>query len=153
MTTAPLDAPTGGPDQGDPAPTMRRKRSARLTFASTVLLLEAFVVLFATLMAFGLRAAPPGVIWACGGTLAVVLLLLSGMLKRPGGYLAGSVVQVLILAGGVVLLGSAAQAAAFVALSTLAVGVVFVALWILGLRLGGRIDRERAEWDAAHPAG
>ena len=31
------------------------------------------------------------------------------------------------------------------------VGGVFVILWVVALRLGGRIDRERGEWDAAHP--
>ena len=33
----------------------------------------------------------------------------------------------------------------------LIVGGIFVVLWIVALRLGGRIDRERAEYDAAHP--
>jgi len=27
---------------------------------------------------------------------------------------------------------------------------VFCAMWVAALRLGGRIDRERAAWDAAH---
>ena len=31
------------------------------------------------------------------------------------------------------------------------VGGIFVVLWVVALRLGGRIDRERAEYDAAHP--
>ena len=31
------------------------------------------------------------------------------------------------------------------------VGGIFVILWWVALRLGGRIDRERAEYDAAHP--
>ena len=31
------------------------------------------------------------------------------------------------------------------------VGGIFVVLWIVALRLGGRIDRERAEYDAANP--
>jgi hypothetical protein len=26
-----------------------------------------------------------------------------------------------------------------------------VIMWVVALHLGGRIDRERAEWDAAHP--
>lgn len=154
MTTGPSDAPAGGPDGDDPArPAVRRRRSARHTFAATTLLLEAFVVFFATLVAFGLRVAPPGVVWAIGGVLAVVLVLLPGMLSRPGGYLAGSVVQGFVLAGGLVLYAAPIEGAAFVASMTLAVGVVFVALWIVALRLGGRIDRERAEWDAAGAAG
>jgi hypothetical protein len=31
------------------------------------------------------------------------------------------------------------------------VGGIFVVLWIYALRLGSRVDRERAEYDAAHP--
>jgi len=31
------------------------------------------------------------------------------------------------------------------------VGGIFVVLWIVSLRLGGRIDRERAAYDAEHP--
>jgi len=137
---------------GDSPPLVRR-RSARRTFAATVLVLEAFVVFFATLVAFGLRVAPTGVVWAVGGTLAVVLVALSGMLRRPGAYLAGSVVQGLILAGGLVLLAAPARAASFAAATAIFVGILFIALWVVALRLGGRIDREKAEWDVANPAG
>jgi len=133
--------------------TTPRRRSARRTFAATVLLLEAFVVLFATLVAFGLRVAPTPAVWAVGGTLSVVLVVLSGALGRPGGYLVGSIVQGLILATGLVLLAAPVRAAPFVAGTALAVGVIFVALWIVALRLGGRIDREKVQWDAAHPDG
>lgn len=160
MTTAPSAAPAGGPEpdgeagpEGAAGPGVRRRRSARHTFAATTLVLEGFVVFFATLVAFGLRVAPPSVVWAVGGVLAVVLVLLSGMLSRPGGYLAGTVVQGFVLAGGLVLYAAPVDGAAFVASMTLAVGAVFVTLWIVALRLGGRIDRERSEWDAAHPDG
>jgi hypothetical protein len=135
------------------SPPLVRRRSARRTFAATVLVLEAFVVFFATLVAFGLRVAPTGVVWAVGGTLVVVLVILSGMLRRPGAYLAGSVVQGLILAGGLVLLAAPARAASFAAATAIFVGILFIALWVVALRLGGRIDREKAEWDVANPAG
>lgn len=152
MTTAPSAAPTG-PGPGDQPRPVGRKRSARHTLASTVLVLEAFVVCFATLVAFGLRVAPPGVVWAVGGTLGAMLVVTVGMLRGPGGYLAGSVVQGLVLAGGVVLAAAPVRAAGFVGMTALGVGAVFVALWGVALRLGGRIDRERAEWDAADVAG
>ncbi len=35
--------------------------------------------------------------------------------------------------------------AGFVDTAVLIIGVMFLMLWITGLRLGGRIDRERAE--------
>jgi len=31
------------------------------------------------------------------------------------------------------------------------VGAVFVIMWAASLRIGARVDRERREYDAAHP--
>ncbi|OLT48278.1 hypothetical protein BJF88_16910 [Cellulosimicrobium sp. CUA-896] len=138
-----------GPVRPSPGDRIRPKRPAKVQFASTTLLLEAFLVLFATLVAYGLRDVPysrgplelPGAasIWVVGGALAVVLVVLSRMVGTPGGYVAGSVVQVPVLGLGLVV------PMMFV------VGGIFVALWIVSIRLGDRIDRERAEYDAAHP--
>jgi hypothetical protein len=122
-------------------PRVRRKPPARRQFASTILTLEALVVLFATLVAYGLRAAPPGVVWGVGGSLTVVLLLLAGLLRQPGAYVAGSIAQVAVVGLGFF----------FQIPMMYVVGGIFVVLWVVSLRLGGRIDRERAEWDAAHP--
>nr|WP_231384131.1 DUF4233 domain-containing protein [Cellulomonas sp. URHD0024] len=108
-------------------------------FTQTILVLEAFLVFFATLVAYGLRLAPTATIWLVGGALSVLLILLSGRVSRPGGYTAGWVGQVLVLAGG------------FLVPMMFAIGGIFVVLWWVALSLGGRIDRERAEYDAAHP--
>lgn len=108
-------------------------RSARRQFASTILTLEAFVVFFVVLVAYGLRVAPPVTLWAAGGALVLSLLLVAGMLRWPAGYVAGSVLQVLVLATGLV-----------VPMSWV-VGGIFVVLWVIALRLGARIDRERVE--------
>ena len=110
-----------------------RTRSARRQFAATILVLEAFVVLFAALVAFGLRAAPTSVVWGVGGALALALVVVAGLLRWPGGYVAGSVLQVAVLACG------------WVVPMMVVVGGVFVVLWVVALRLGGRIDRERDE--------
>ena len=118
---------------------MRRKRPAKPQFTQTILVLEAVLVFFATLVAYGLRLAPTATIWWVGGALALLLILLSGFVSRPGGYVAGSVAQVLVLAGG------------FWVPMMFVIGAIFVVLWVVALRLGGRIDRERAEYDAAHP--
>lgn len=123
-----------------PAPT-RPKRPAKPQFTQMTLLLEAFVVAFATLVAYGLRVAPPATVWTLGGVTFVVLVLLSGYVGRPGGYVAGTLAQLAVLGFGVLVP------------MMYGVGAVFVAMWFVSLRLGGRIDRERAEWDAAHPQG
>jgi len=121
-----------------PTPASRsRTRSARRQFAATILALEAFVVGFAVLVAFGLRAAGPGVVWGLGGALVVSLVLAAGVVGHPGGYVVGSVLQVAVLAVGLV-----------VPMMWL-VGGVFVVMWVVALRLGGRIDTERAARAAA----
>lgn len=116
-----------------PTPTPRAPGSARRQFAATILVLEAFVVAFAALTAFGLRVVEPSVAWGVGGSLALALVLVSGMLRWPGAYVAGSVLQVAVVATGVAVP------------EMYAVGGIFVVLWVVALRLGGRIDRERRE--------
>ncbi len=119
-------------DPSSPAPAVRQG-SARRQFAATILVLEVLVVAFASLVAFGLRVAPPSVVWGIGGALALSLALSAGLLRSPAGYVAGSVLQVALLATGI------AVPMMFV------VGGIFVVLWVVALRLGSRIDRERAE--------
>ena len=140
------DAQPGRPE----TPVIRAKKSAKVQFTSTILLLEAFVVVFATFVLYGLRDVPaglpdsvpnlePGVIWTIGASMFVTLVVLSRACGRPGGYVAGSVAQILVAAWTLVipLMG--------------VVALVFIGLWVASLRLGGRVDRERAEYDAAHP--
>ena len=122
-----------------PAPAVRRKRPARIVLGQTMLLLEAFVVLFAALVAFGLRSAPPAAVWAVGGGLAALLLVLAGLQRHRWGSVAGTVAQLPVLACG------------FVVPMMFGVGGLFAVLWVATLRLGVRIDAERAEFDAAHP--
>ena len=116
-----------------PARSARQARSARRQFAATMLVLEAFVVLFAALVAFGLQAAEPRVVWLLGGGLALSLVIAAGLLRQPGGYVVGSVLQVAVVAGGLL-----------VPLMYV-VGGIFAVLWVVSLRLGARIDRERAQ--------
>lgn len=115
------------------------KKSAKVQFASTMLVLEAFVVLFATLAVSRLVDAPASQVWLAGGVLAVVLVVLSRLVAAPGGYIAGSAVQLPFLAVSLV-----------IPLMVI-VAVVFVVMWAVSLWLGAKIDRERAEYDAAHP--
>ncbi len=117
----------------DETPPPRPARPARRLFASTVLALEAFVAFFAGLVAYGLDLARPGAIALAAGVVALGALLAAGLLRRPAGYLLGWAVQVWLVLAGLVL------PAMFV------VGGVFAVLWVVGLRLGARIDRERAE--------
>lgn len=113
--------------------------TARL--AASVLVLEAFLVFFAVLAAFQLTDLPDAVVWGGGLGLAVACLLVAGVVRRPGGLVAGWVLQLVIVAGGVVL------PAMYV------LGVLFAGIWWYMLRLGRRVDRERALFVAryGHP--
>jgi hypothetical protein len=134
VTTA--EAATGA---GGGAPAIRRKRPATIVLAEAMLMLEAFLLVFATLVGYGLRVAPSSAVWGAGLGAAAVLGLLSGVQRWRAGRVAGSVAQVAVLAGG------------FWVPTMFAVGGLFVVLWFAMLRLGARIDRERAAFDAAHP--
>jgi hypothetical protein len=136
-------------DRPAPGDTIVPRKAAKPQFASMVLQLEAFVVAFAALALYGLRDSvfekgllvldSVAAMWTVTGVLFVVLLVLSRMVTRPGGYVAGSVVQVPVLALGLLLP------------MMYLVGGVFVVMWFVALRLGGRVDAERAAYDAQHP--
>lgn len=104
-----------------------------------MLTFEIFVVLFACLVAFGLRepGTSVGPIWAVGGGIALLCLLAAGMVRRRAGVWLGWAVQVLLVASG------------FVVPMMFVVGALFAVIWAVGLHLGGRIDAERAERAAA----
>ena len=69
----------------------------------------------------------------------MLLILLSGLCPGPAVTLAGSLVQVPVLAVG------------FFVPMMFVVGGIFVVLWSSRCASAVRIDRERAEYDAAHP--
>ena len=112
-------------------------RSAALTLGQAILVLEALAVLFATSLLSGLaRVAEEshsrGAIWGVGLTVIAALAVAAGGLGRPWGRALGWVLQAPMIG------------AAVVSIPVAAVGVVFLGLWIAALRIGDRIDRERA---------
>lgn len=140
MTAEPM--PPDGEHDGSAAPEPRPQRPATLVFTQTVLALQAFVALFATLVAWsfahnGLLEAPAW--WVAGGGIALMLLLgyAAGKQHKRWGRILGWILQAPMLVAGLL-----------VPAITL-MGLVFLGLWILGLRLGSRIDRERKERDEA----
>lgn len=125
----------------------KKRRSTKVMFASTVLLLEAFVAFFGTLVVYGLRRGEvaPGIILGVGIALSVVLVLACAVLSKPWGIALGWGLQVLLILTGL------AEPMMFI------VGVLFAICWWYGIRTGMRIDREvaqrdreQAEWDATH---
>jgi len=128
-----------------PEQEIRRPGSARQMFAVTVLMSEFFVVLFATLVAHGLQIADRGVVWGVGGAAMIACALATGLVRRGrAGYVLGTVVQVLLVVSGLALP------------SMFVIGGIFVVLWVVSLRVGARIDKERQERyraELAHRAG
>lgn len=125
----------------------KKRRSTKVMFASTVLLLEAFVAFFATLAVFGLKRGEvsPALILTFGITLSVVLVLACAVLSKPWGVGVGWALQLVLVLTGF------AEPTMFV------VGILFAACWWYGIRAGMRIDRdnakrdrEQAEWNASH---
>lgn len=118
--------------------TARPQRSARLIFTQAVLGLQGVAALFATLLASGLARAgavdlTQGVIWTGGLGLMVWFFYAAGAQRKSWGVWMGWFLQLPLLLAGII-----DPAIAII-------GVMFLALWITALRLGGRIDRERAE--------
>lgn len=126
----------------------KKVRSVKVMFASTVLSLEAFVVFFATLVAFGLQpyGLPEPVILTAGIVLSLALIACCAFLTKPFGYSAGWALQALIIATG------------FAVPMMFLVGGLFALSWWYGVRTGARLDRELADreqaqrrWEQEHP--
>ena len=101
----------------------------------TVLIMEAIVLGLAILPAIVLEHANRPLAGGIGGGLAVCALLLSGLVGRPrmGWALkAGTVLQVLVIAAGIVV------PAMYV------LGVIFAALWVTGIWLARRYETPKA---------
>jgi membrane-bound ClpP family serine protease len=129
-----MTASAAAEPEGAPKP----QRPATLTFTQAVLGLQVLAAFFATLASWGLSrttevSLSAGWIWAGGAVLMVALFYVAGKQKSKWGRIAGWVLQVPLIVAGLVV-----PAIAFI-------GVMFLVLWIMGLRIGGRIDRERAE--------
>lgn len=116
------------------------RRSFRHLFGSAVLGTQVLVFAFAGLAAYGLRLAPPELIWPIVGFAVALCLAALALMRGLPGRILGSIVQVVgILAGLVIPM-------------MWFLGAVFALLWILGMLLGGKIDREKTAYAAAEAA-
>ncbi len=125
-----------------PAPARRPERPATLVFTQALLALQALAAIFAILLVFGLSRggqvdAPGWLLWGCGIPFVLLLGYAAGQQSKRWGRWLGWALQVPMLA------------AVLVEPAVAIIGVIFLGLWITALRLGGRIDRERAERAAA----
>ena len=129
-----------GPDAAqNPRMRVRRMRSASESLLSIALLLEAVLVFFVVMAAFGLRVLPIPVVFG-GGAILLVLLIVAGRLAgRPVGVCMGWVLQVALIALGILL-----PLMYFI-------GAIFAAIWIYCFVTGLRLDRRKAAYLLDNP--
>ena len=123
---------------------MRRTRSVTESLLSIVLVLEACVLFFAGLVAFGLKvlepAYPAWVALPVTAVLIVVVLATTAVLRFPWGVAIGWVLQAGLIALGIL--------SPFMYV----VGAGFALLWIYCFTRGRRIDRSRARTTQGEPS-
>jgi len=92
----------------------RRKRGLTESLLSIVLGLEAVLVFFIALTVYGLHALPPLEAFGGGAALVILLALATRVVRYPWGVWVGWVLQVLLLATGILLPALYIAAALFV---------------------------------------
>jgi hypothetical protein len=102
-------------------PVMRR-------LCSGVLGMEAIVVGLLTPVAINVGGVAPAIAVTVGLGLAVLCVVVIGLLKRPFAYIAGSVVQVLAIASGLLVP------------IMFFLGALFAALWIAAIIVARRVE-------------
>jgi hypothetical protein len=117
-----------------------RNKSTKRALSSILMAFESLVVFFATLVAFGTKALGPttenaATVWAAGLTLAVTLIVTPALLGKPGSYIFGWTLQIIVIFTGV-----------WVPLMYV-VGGIFLCLWIWAMVAGGTIDKARAAYE------
>lgn len=109
----------------------RRERGVTETLLSIVLVLEAVVLFFATLAINGLTGIPDGVVLGVGGGLIALFVIVAMLQRWAGGVVLGGILQVVLIATGVV------HGFMFV------IGAVFAGLWVWCLVRARRIEESR----------
>lgn len=117
-------------------PRPRRVRSTSESLLSIVLALEAVLMFFVTLTAFGLKAVPAPTAFIGGAALIVALILVSGLLRFSWGVWLGWVMQAVLIATGILL------PVMYV------IGAAFVAIWVYCFVKGRQIDIQRSQHQA-----
>ncbi|MEV0595286.1 DUF4233 domain-containing protein [Nonomuraea cavernae] len=95
---------------------------------ASVLGMEAIVAGLVTPVAISVGGVEPAVAATVGLGLAVLCVVAAGMLKRPIGYILGSVVQVLAIGTG------------FLVSAMFFLGAIFTALWITAIFVARRVE-------------
>ncbi len=112
----------------------------RRAMCAGMLGLQAIVFLLTTPVLLTLTEVDTGVAVGIGVGLTVACVVVAGLVRRPVGLQLGFVVQ------------AAAIALGLLVPTMVVLGLVFLGLYTAAYVLGGRIDREKAEREAAYAA-
>jgi hypothetical protein len=127
MTGTVPSSDAGGTGTGRPG---LRDAAATRRLCATVLIMEVVVIWLAIPVALAVDHARPQRAGVAGVVLAVVAVVLAALARRRlrWAIVGGSVLQALVIAAGVIV-----PVMYFL-------GAIFAAFWIIGLRLGHRLD-------------
>jgi hypothetical protein len=126
MSEPATDQPAAAPEQARPP---RKKRPILRRLLSSVLVFEAIILILAVPVAVTIEHLNHGAAFGAGGGLAVVAILLAGVIGRGRwALIAGTVLQFLMILGGIWV------PALYV------LGVVFLALWFGGIHLASKVE-------------
>ena len=103
------------------------------TLCASTLIGEFFVIGFAGLVAMKQPGLTMTAVWTVSGIAMVLCVLLCGVITRPGGLVAGWVLQAGLVVSGVVVP------------TMFFLGAVFAALWWASVYFGRRVDEAKAE--------
>ena len=106
------------------------KRTATESLLAIVLVLEAVVMFFVTITAFGLKELEPGWVFGGGGALFVLFIVTARLVRYRYGVWLGWLLQAALIATGIVM--------------TLMyfIGAGFAALWVYCFITARRLDRK-----------
>lgn len=120
-------------DSGSQRPA-RRERGATESLLSITLALEAILVFFVTLTAFGLKAVDPFSAFVGGGALIVLLVVTGRLVRFSWGVWLGWALQVMLLVTG------------FVLPIMFFIAAIFVGIWVFCFVKGRQLDRARTNY-------
>lgn len=118
---------------------MKRERTATESLLSIALALEAILVFFVTLTAYGLRALEPLPAFLGGIALILALVMAARLVRYQWGVWLGWALQVLLLATGILL-----PVMYFVA-------AIFIGIWVFCFIKGRQLDAAKAAYFANNP--
>ncbi|WP_217239963.1 DUF4233 domain-containing protein [Streptomyces sp. AC555_RSS877] len=106
------------------------------TLCASTLIGEVFIIGFAALVAMKDPDLSTTTVWTVSGVAMFLCLVLCGMVTRPGGVALGWVLQIALIASGVVVP------------TMFFLGAIFAALWWASVHYGRKIDEAKARFAA-----